>query len=59
VTSLSAEKDVINDVTGIRLAATCDLFLAGYRGWPADAIPLVTATTDDAIARGEGLAPSR
>jgi tetratricopeptide (TPR) repeat protein len=55
-TSLSAEKDVINEVTGIRLAATCDLFLAGYRGRPADAIPLLTATTDDAIARGEGLA---
>jgi DNA-binding CsgD family transcriptional regulator len=55
-TSLAAEKDVINDVTGIRLAATCDLLLAGYRGRPADAMPLFAATTEEAITRGEGLA---
>ena len=30
-TSLAAEKDVVNEVTGIRLATTCDLLLAGYR----------------------------
>ena len=30
-TSLAAEKDVVNQVTGIRLAATCDLLIAGYR----------------------------
>ena len=30
-TSLAAEKDVVNEVTGIRLASTCDLLLAGYR----------------------------
>ena len=38
-TSLAAEKDVVAEVTGIRLAATCDLLLAGYRGRPAEAVP--------------------
>jgi DNA-binding CsgD family transcriptional regulator len=55
-TSLAAEKDVVNEVTGIRLATTCDLLLAGYRGRPAEAVPLFTATTEDSMARGEGLA---
>jgi DNA-binding CsgD family transcriptional regulator len=55
-TSLAAEKDVVNEVTGIRQAATCDLLLAGYRGRPAEAVPLFTATTEDSTARGEGLA---
>jgi DNA-binding CsgD family transcriptional regulator len=55
-TSLAAEKDVVNEVTGIRLAATCDLLLAGYRGRPAEAVPLFSATTEDSIARGEGFA---
>jgi DNA-binding CsgD family transcriptional regulator len=55
-TSLAAEKDVVNEVTGIRLAATCDLLLAGYRGRPAEAAPLFTATIEDSTARGEGFA---
>ena len=55
-TSLAAEKDVVNDVTGIRLTTTCDLLLAGYRGRPAEATPLFSATTEDSIARGEGCA---
>jgi tetratricopeptide (TPR) repeat protein len=55
-TSLAAEKDVVNEVTGIRLATTCDLLLAGYRGRPAEAVPLFAATTEDSTARGEGLA---
>ena len=55
-TSLAAEKDVVNEVTGIRLATTCDLLLAGYRGRPEEAVPLFTATTEDSTARGEGLA---
>ena len=55
-TSLAAEKDVVNEVTGIRQAATCDLLLAGYRGRPAEAVPLFTATTEDSMARGEGFA---
>jgi DNA-binding CsgD family transcriptional regulator len=55
-TSLAAEKDVVNEVTGIRLASTCDLLLAGYRGQPAVAIPLFSATIEDSIARGEGFA---
>ena len=53
-TSLAAEKDVVNEVTGIRLASTCDLLLAGYRGQPVEAIPLFSATIEDSIARGEG-----
>jgi DNA-binding CsgD family transcriptional regulator len=53
-TSLAAEKDVVNQVTGIRLAATCDLLLAGYRGRPAEAAPLFAASIQDATARGEG-----
>ena len=53
-TSLAAEKDVVNEVTGIRLATTCDLLLAGYRGRPTEATPLFSATTEDSIARGEG-----
>jgi DNA-binding CsgD family transcriptional regulator len=55
-TALAAEKDVVNEVTGIRLATTCDLLLAGYRGRPAEAVSLFVATTEDSTARGEGLA---
>ena len=55
-TSLAAEKDVVNEVTGIRQATTCDLLLAGYRGRAAEAVPLFTATTEDSAARGEGFA---
>jgi DNA-binding CsgD family transcriptional regulator len=33
-----------------------DLLLAGYRGRSAEAMPLFSATTEDAIARGEGVA---
>ena len=58
-TSLVAEKDIVNEVTGIRLAATCDLLLAGYRGRPAEAAPLFAATTEDSMARGEGFAVQR
>ena len=55
-TALAAEKDVVNEVTGIRQASTCDLLLAGYRGRAAEAVPLFTATTEDSAARGEGFA---
>ncbi|MGN6175095.1 MAG: helix-turn-helix transcriptional regulator, partial [Streptosporangiaceae bacterium] len=58
-TSAAAEKDVVNEVTGIRLAASCDLLLAGYRGRPAEAAPLFAATFEDAMARGEGFAVQR
>jgi DNA-binding CsgD family transcriptional regulator len=54
--SLAAEKDVVNEVTGIRLASTCDLLLAGYRGKPAEAAPLFSATIEESITRGEGSA---
>jgi ATP/maltotriose-dependent transcriptional regulator MalT len=54
--SLAAEQDVVNEVTGIRLATTCDLLLAGYRGRAAEAVPLFAATIEDSTARGEGLA---
>ena len=52
--SLAAEKDVVNEVTGIRLASICDLLLAGYRGRPEEGTSLFTAATEDSIARGEG-----
>src|SRR5690349_1192086 len=55
-TSLAAEKDVVNEVTGIRQTSTCDLLLAGYRGRPAEATPLFSVATKDSIARGEGQA---
>jgi DNA-binding CsgD family transcriptional regulator len=55
-TALAAEKDVVNEVTGIRLATTCDLLLAGYKGRPADAIPILAATIEESTARGEGFA---
>jgi DNA-binding CsgD family transcriptional regulator len=55
-TALAAEKDVVNEVTGIRQATTCDLLLAGYQGRPEEAVPLFTATTQDSTDRGEGLA---
>jgi DNA-binding CsgD family transcriptional regulator len=55
-TALAAEKDVVNEVTGIRLATTCDLLLAGYRGRPDEAVPFFVATTQDSTDRGEGLA---
>jgi len=54
--SLAAAKDVVNEVTGIRLAATSDLLLAGYRGRAAEAAPLFRATIEDSAARGEGFA---
>jgi DNA-binding CsgD family transcriptional regulator len=54
--ALAAEKDVVNEVTGIRLAATCDLLIAGYRGRPAEATALLAATVEEATTRGEGLA---
>jgi DNA-binding CsgD family transcriptional regulator len=58
-TSLAAERGVVDEVTGIRLAATCDLLLAGYRGRPAAATPLFSATVEDATTRGEGFAVQR
>jgi DNA-binding CsgD family transcriptional regulator len=54
--SLAAERDVVNEVTGIRQATASDLMLAGYRGRPTQAEPLFAATVEDAMARGEGLA---
>jgi ATP/maltotriose-dependent transcriptional regulator MalT len=58
-TSLAAERAVVDEVTGIQLAANCDLLLAGYRGRPAEAKPLFAATTEDSLARGEGFAVQR
>jgi DNA-binding CsgD family transcriptional regulator len=55
-TLMAAEKDVVNEVTGIRLASTCDLLLAGYRGKPEVALPLLSATAEESADRGEGLA---
>jgi DNA-binding CsgD family transcriptional regulator len=55
-TSLATEKDIVNEVTGIRQAATCDLLLLAYQGRTAEAESLFAATIADAMARGEGLA---
>ena len=55
-TSLGAEKDAVNEVTGIGSLSTVDLVLAGYRGRPAEALPLLDATVTESIATGQGLA---
>jgi DNA-binding CsgD family transcriptional regulator len=48
-------EDVLKQVTGIRRASYGDLFLAAFEGVPERAHPLITATADEARARGEGL----
>jgi DNA-binding CsgD family transcriptional regulator len=53
--SLGVEEKVIKEVTGTRRASYGDLFLAAYQGSPETAVPLITATADEALARGEGL----
>ena len=48
-------EEVAKEVTGTRRASYGDLFLAAFEGTPERAHPLITATTDEARARGEGL----
>ena len=49
------EEEVVKEVTGTRLSSYGDLFLAAYEGRPEEATPLIAATADEALARGEGL----
>jgi DNA-binding CsgD family transcriptional regulator len=53
-TALAEERDAVDGVTGTQLATAHHMFLAGYRGRPADAVLRVSATATDAVARGEG-----
>ncbi len=48
-------EEVLKQVTGTRRASYGGLFLAAFEGLPERALPLITATTDEARARGEGL----
>ena len=48
-------EEVAKQVTGTRRASYGDLFLAAFEGIPERARPLITAITDEARARGEGL----
>jgi len=52
--ALADERDAVNAVTGSQLATSHDMFLAGYRGRPAEALLLVSRTIADVVGRGEG-----
>jgi len=52
--ALADERDAVNAVTGTRQATSHDMFLAGYRGRPAEALPLCSTIAADSLARGEG-----
>jgi DNA-binding CsgD family transcriptional regulator len=54
--SLGVAEEVVKQVTGTRRASYGDLFLSAYEGRPERALPLITSTAQEAIARGEGLA---
>jgi DNA-binding CsgD family transcriptional regulator len=54
-TALGVEEEVVKQVTGIRRTSYGSLFLAAYQGSPERATPLITATSTEALARGEGL----
>ncbi|RYU14919.1 ATP-binding protein [Nocardioides iriomotensis] len=53
--TLGLEEQVVKEVTGARRASYGGLFLAAYQGQPDQATPLITATADEALVRGEGL----
>jgi DNA-binding CsgD family transcriptional regulator len=54
-TALRVSEEVAKQVTGTRRASYGDLFLGAFQGVPERARPLITATADEARARGEGL----
>ena len=54
-TSLGVEEQVVKEVTGTRRASYGGLFLTAYQGIAERAAPLIAATADEALARGEGL----
>jgi DNA-binding CsgD family transcriptional regulator len=53
-TALADEREAVNAVTGTQSATAHNMFLAGYRGRPAEALSLLSTTAADAVARGEG-----
>jgi DNA-binding CsgD family transcriptional regulator len=55
-TALVAESDMYCDATGTRVAPFIAMLLAGLRGDPETAIPLIEAAIADATAEGNGYA---
>jgi DNA-binding CsgD family transcriptional regulator len=53
--SLIGEVQAASEATGIHLAPYGALFLASWRGRDVEAVEVIEATTDDVIARGEGV----
>ncbi|MEA2160451.1 MAG: hypothetical protein QOD66_2831 [Solirubrobacteraceae bacterium] len=53
--TLGVAEEVLKQVTGTRRASYGDLFQAAFEGAHERAHPLITATADEARARGEGL----
>ena len=53
--TLGVAEDVAKQVTGTRRSSYGELFLAAFEGVPDRAHLLITATADEARARGEGL----
>jgi DNA-binding CsgD family transcriptional regulator len=53
--ALGDAEQAVKEVTGARRASYGALFLAAYEGSPERALPLITATADEARTRGEGL----
>jgi len=53
--SLVAEDDVIKQATGSHIAPYGAMLLAAYQGRLLEASELIRATTEDSVARGEGL----
>jgi DNA-binding CsgD family transcriptional regulator len=54
-TLLGVEEQLVKEVTGTRRASYGGLFLVAYQGQQDQALPLITATSAEALARGEGL----
>jgi DNA-binding CsgD family transcriptional regulator len=55
-TSLIAEADAAREATGARLVAYAAMVLAAFRGSQAEAVPLIEATLEQAVAVGQGAA---
>jgi DNA-binding CsgD family transcriptional regulator len=53
--ALVAEDEAITQATGARIAPYAGMLLAAYQGRVEEATAQIAATTQDAIARGEGL----
>ena len=53
--SLGVTEEVVKQVTGTRRASYGDLFVTAYEGRPHLSLPLIAATSDEGLVRGEGL----